>query len=247
MVPKTLEESAAFFKVNVAGTQNLLKALEIKPPQQFVFISSVSVYGLETGQGITEEAALLGESPYAKSKIQAEQLIENWCSQRGVAYLILRLPLVVGPQPPGNLGAINRMIRKGYYFRISNNEPRKSMVLGEDVAQLIAAWNGEVSGTFNLTDGIHPRFCELEEALAALHGAKLRWSIPITVIKTVASLGDKLERMQIPFPITNERLKKMTNSLTFDDKKAREQLGWNPRPVLSCVNQIAEEKAIPEP
>lgn len=50
-VPKTAAQRKEFFDVNVIGTQNLLKGLEQAPflPKSFVFISSVAVYGLDTG------------------------------------------------------------------------------------------------------------------------------------------------------------------------------------------------------
>src|SRR4051794_23301816 len=45
-VPKTEIEKNQFYEVNVLGTQNLLQGLEKSgTPEQFIFISSVSVYG----------------------------------------------------------------------------------------------------------------------------------------------------------------------------------------------------------
>ena len=55
IVPKTSKENQEFYDVNFRGTQNLLKSLEITP-KSIVFISTVSVYGLDYGDNITEEA-----------------------------------------------------------------------------------------------------------------------------------------------------------------------------------------------
>ena len=55
VVPKTEEEKKLFFDINYQGTINICKALEkYRLPKAFIFISIVAVYGLETGENITE-------------------------------------------------------------------------------------------------------------------------------------------------------------------------------------------------
>lgn len=236
VVPRSPAEAQAFFDVNYQGTLHLLRALEGHPPQRFVFISTVAVYGLGEGKDITEQTERLGHTPYARSKIQAEEAVQSWCAKRHIPHLILRLPLVVGQNPPGNLGAIWRMICSGRYVRIQGNTARKSMVLARDVAKLIANWDGSSQGIYHLTDGEHPRFCDLEEALARACEQKLRWCVPLSVIQAVARGGDRLRQWSVPFPLTSVRLQKMTQTLTFSDARARRDLGWQPESVLSYLS-----------
>ena len=80
---------------------------------------------------------MLGGTPYADSKIQAEELLREWGKLNNVNMLILRLPLLVGENPPGNLGSMIRAIKKGYYFRIGDGSARRSMVLAEDIAEVV--------------------------------------------------------------------------------------------------------------
>src|SRR5688500_5151688 len=70
-VPKTGEERKAFEEINVKGTQNLLAGLQRMAtlPEAVVFISSVSVYGLSTGNNISENEPLRATDPYGLSKI----------------------------------------------------------------------------------------------------------------------------------------------------------------------------------
>ena len=57
--PKTEDEKNAFFYVNYQGTINLCNALEKNgTPKAFIFISTVAVYGLDSGENITEEYPL---------------------------------------------------------------------------------------------------------------------------------------------------------------------------------------------
>ena len=91
VVPKTEEEKQMFFDVNYQGTVNLCNALENAGiPKALVFISTVAVYGCEFGENIDENYPLNGNSPYAKSKIMAEEYLTKWCSAHGVVPGILR-------------------------------------------------------------------------------------------------------------------------------------------------------------
>lgn len=227
--PKTAAEKQEFFHVNEVGTKNLCKALENseKLPSSFVFISTVAVYGKEVGEGIREDAPLSGESPYALSKIRAEKYLQDWGKAYGVKILILRLPLIAGPNPPGNLGKMIQAIPKGRYLSIGGGKVRKSMVLAEDVAELIQnAENKE--GVFNLTDGEHPTFRELENVISKHYQVAMPRVLPLGLAKLLGKVGDVLPF----FPVNTDTIQKMTLDLTFDDIKARREIGWKPRCVL---------------
>ena len=236
VVPKTKQEKQVFFDVNVQGTKNLLEGLEDHKSgiQQFVFISTIAVYGKDQGRNISEEEPLLGDTPYAKSKIEAEQVLINWSKKHSIPLVILRLPLIVGDYPPGNLGAIIKAIQNGRYVRIRNNNALKSVVLAHDVANLISNLNG-VSGIYNLTDGKHPSFKEIEDAIGFRFKKKIKISLPIELLRMIAKVGDLIRVLKIPFPLYSERLNKMISSLTFSDEKARKELNWNPNPVLDFI------------
>jgi len=79
VIPKNKEEALSFYSTNVLGTQNLLNGLDrIKKPRYFLFISSVSVYGLNQGCLISEKSKLLANDPYGMSKIESEKIIKEW-------------------------------------------------------------------------------------------------------------------------------------------------------------------------
>ena len=229
-VPKTAMEKQAFFDVNLTGTANLLKGLEQseKLPESFVFISTVAVYGIESGEMITENHSLNAQDPYGLSKIQAEHLVQAWCAKNKVICSILRLPLLLGENPPGNLGAMIKGIKKGYYFDIAGGKAKKSMVLAEDVARIIPI-AAEIGGIYNLTDGYHPSFFELSNLISNQLNKSSSINIPNWVAKPLGWIGDIVGNK---FPINSNKLQKITSDLTFDDSLARQKLGWNPVPVL---------------
>lgn len=228
-VPKTDIEKQSFFEVNVRGTENLLKGLEKAGlPKQFVFISSVSVYGIISGNYVNEEQPLMARDPYGKSKIAAEKLVQDWCAKNNVVCTILRLPLLVGKNPPGNLGAMINGIRMGFYFNIAGGTAKKSMVLADDIGSVILKV-AEVGGIYNLTDGYHPSFNEISLLVCNQLGKDKVNSMPIWIAKIFAFFGDIIGSK---FPINSDKLNKLNATLTFDDSKAREAFGWNPQTVL---------------
>lgn len=234
VIPRSEKEVAEFFSVNLLGTQNLLNGLERAQafPKQFIFISTIAVYGVTDATGVDESWPLIGTTPYASSKIQAELAVTEWCRKHLVTLTILRLPLLVGKNAPGNLGAMIRMMRKGLYVGVGNGNARKSMVLAEDVARFIPKV-AAIGGTFNLTDGRHPAMREIENAIAVALGRKRVARLPYGLLALVARVGDVLGSW---VPLNTPRLKKLDSSLTFEDKLAREKAGWNPRSVIEHIN-----------
>ncbi len=237
VVPKDESESGLFFLVNFEGTKNLVKGIEKtgKLPELFVLISTVAVYGLTEGEMITEEQPLNPVTPYAQSKVEAEQFLLNWGRKNGVKIGILRLPLVAGPRPPGNLGAMIEAISRGRYFRIGKARARKSMVWVEDIPTVLSALMTR-EGIYHLTDGYHPHLYEIEDWILRNSGRKHIPVLPAWLVKPLASAGSIISNR---FPLTTDKVIKLTSTLTFDDEKARAELRWKSSVVTE--QKIADE------
>ena len=229
VVPKTEAERQAFFDVNYQGTVNLCAGLEkVGVPKALVFISTVAVYGCEYGEMITEEHPLNGDTPYAKSKIMAEEYLTRWCSEHGVTLAILRPSLLAGKNAPGNLGAMVNGVRKGFYMNIAGGKVTKSVLMAEDIARLLPLV-AEKGGTYNVCDTRQPSFGELSASVACQLNKRKPISIPYWMAWCMAMVGNLLGSKA---PINSYKLEKMTKSLTFSNDKARKELGWEPLDVL---------------
>jgi nucleoside-diphosphate-sugar epimerase len=230
LVPKSLKTSNLFYETNIKGTKNLLAAFSVKNlPKKFIYISSVSVYGVNDGNLISENNVLKAIDPYGKSKIEAEELVINWCKKNNVICTILRLPLILGENPPGNLGSMIKAINKGYYFNINGGNAKKSMVLASDIAKSLSKV-ANIGGTYNLTDGTHPTINQLSIYIANQLGKSYVFDMPMFIAYFLAKIGDLFGSV---FPINSSKLLKITSTLTFDDSKARKAFGWDPNPVLN--------------
>lgn len=229
-VPKTETEKQAFYDVNYRGTINLCHGLEKAGiPKALVFISTVAVYGCEYGDMITEEHPLDGKTPYARSKILAEEYLTKWCADNDVVLSILRPSLLAGKNAPGNLGAMVNGIRKGFYMNIAGGKVIKSILMAEDIARLLPLLE-EKGGVYNVCDTRQPSFGEISKSIAKQLGKHKPFSIPYWLAKCMAKVGDTLGEKA---PINSYKLEKMTKSLTFSNEKARKELGWEPLDVLT--------------
>ena len=237
-VPRTALERAAYQCVNVQGTDHLLRALDRQStlPTSIVHISTVLVYGCSFGQFLPESTPMQASDAYGFSKAEAELLMREWSERTGVRLTILRLPLVVAEKPKGNLTAMQKAIRKGYYVRIGSGLARRSMVRADDVAAIILR-AAEIGGTFNLTDGYHPTVREIEDTMACQIGqSRPIPTMPLALARSVARFGDGINAViGRRFPFDSIALQKLTSTLTFSDDLARQHLNWNPRPVLDLL------------
>lgn len=246
VVPKTAAEKQAFFDVNYQGTLHLLAGLEKAPllPDALIFISTVAVYGRETGTLLDENTPLAAADPYGKSKIMAEEAVIAWGKKHAVTIGILRLPLVAGPNPLGNLQKMLKAQQAGYYFQIGKGEAKRSVVVARDIAKLIPTLS-KVGGTYNLSDGYHPTYQELGKLFAE----KLQTKPPLVmspwlakVLATGGEVAGNLIKKNLPF---NDRtLSKMTSSLTFSDQKAVKDLNWQPESALSYFASLSKQELL---
>lgn len=230
VIPRSEAEKQAFYDVNYRGTVNLCTALERAGlPKALVFISTVAVYGCESGNMITEEHPLNGNTPYAKSKIMAEKYLTDWCAGHNVVLGILRPSLLAGRDAPGNLGTMVNGIRKGFYMNIAGKKVVKSILMAEDIARILPLVVDK-GGVYNVCDTRQPSFEEISVLVAKQLNKRKPLSIPYWMAWCMAKVGDCIGSKA---PINSYKLEKMTQSLTFSNDKARIELCWEPLNVLT--------------
>ncbi len=76
-VGESVAQPLAYIENNVGGTVTLLQALDEAGVKRFLFSSSATVYGDPESVPITESARLSVTNPYGRSKLMAEQVLED--------------------------------------------------------------------------------------------------------------------------------------------------------------------------
>lgn len=140
-IKETKRNKDLYYKVNRdLAYEVALKAKKSKI-KQFIFLSSMSVYGMDTGV-ITKETLPRPKSAYGKSKYEAEQLIKE-LESKDFIISILRPPMVYGPNCPGNYARLEKLALKLPFYPKINNQ--RSMihidVLSEYIDYLIVGLN----------------------------------------------------------------------------------------------------------
>lgn len=165
-----------FNEINFRATESLIKKAYNQGINKFCFASTVLVYGKIDANNLDESYPLLSNSPYGLSKASCEKFMLSFFQDKPNAeVLILRLPLVVGPDAPGNLGYLDSAIRKGRYFSLGGNTSKKSIVFRSDINKTLMNWlksNEKGVLSLNLCSG-ELNFNHLELDIAKYHSRKL--------------------------------------------------------------------------
>jgi nucleoside-diphosphate-sugar epimerase len=217
-----------YYKNNVLATSNLLEGLDKNNlPSSFIYISTVSVYGKTFGVNITEDHPLEAKDPYGLSKIQTEMLLLKWSKLHNINLIILRLPLLIGENPVGNYKSLISAIKHNLYFNIQNLDVKKSYLLASDIAINILNF-ANYKGVYNLTDGSDITITELSNAIALKLNKPLPLKLPFRFLKSISLFGDYFGKFS---PINSRKFDKLTQTLTFSNKKAINILQWTPTEI----------------
>ena len=121
---ETKKNARLYYEVNRDLAFNVAKQAKDGGVSQFIFLSSMSVYGQETGI-ITKATMPKPKTNYGKSKLQAEEMILK-LSDENFKICILRPPMVYGEGCKGNYRTVVKIVRNFSIFpRIKN---KKSLI-----------------------------------------------------------------------------------------------------------------------
>ncbi len=125
-----------FFEANVATTRAIAQAGATQRINNFIFISSIGVYGSSREDIVNPSSTLHPDHPYAESKLAAELALLS-VPNRHYSCTILRLPLVYGADAPGNFGKLLRLVALGFPLPFAGLHNRKSFLGIETLNQIL--------------------------------------------------------------------------------------------------------------
>lgn len=229
--------------VNVRGTLNLVRAALSGRVLRFVFFSSVKALGEWTQECVDEMALPKPETPYGRSKLEAERQVFEYGAIRGLPVVCLRLPLVYGPGQRGKLAQMIKAIDQGFFPPLPELGNRRSMIHVSNVvgAAMLASMSPAATGQcYIVTDARPYSTRELYEMIARSLGKRIpRWSIPPAVLHTFAGIGDLFGHVSHQRSIFDSKvLAKLTKSASYSPSKIIRELGY--RPVMSFEDALPE-------
>ncbi|MCY3880206.1 MAG: UDP-glucose 4-epimerase GalE [Rhodobacteraceae bacterium] len=108
-VEESVSRPEAYRQCNVEGTRNVLDAMREHGCRAIVFSSTCAVYGNAASGLVTEQSSTNPESPYAETKLAAEELIFDVSAGGGIGSMIFRYFNVAGSDPEQEIGERRRI------------------------------------------------------------------------------------------------------------------------------------------
>lgn len=216
------EPLVVFRKVNVFGTLNLARQAMQAGVRRFIFLSSIGVNGNHTLEHpFTAEDIPHPTEPYALSKWEAEQGLQQIAEGDAMDLVIIRPPLVYGLNAPGNFGRLIHWCKKGIPLPLGSVHNKRSLVALDNLVDLLITCvdhPAAANQTFLVSDGEDLSTTELLRRLGQAMGKPARLlPIPVSMLQWGAALIGKKDVAQ-----------KLLGSLQVDISATCNTLGWYP-------------------
>lgn len=212
-IPYSYTAVKSYLDTNVIGLMNILNNAKKKKIKQVIHISTSEVYGTPNRVPIDEKFPLNAQSPYAASKIAADQLALSFYRSFGIPVSIIRPFNTFGPRQSARavIPTIIAQAIKKNNIEIGSINPKRDFLYVEDTV------NGIISAIGN------------KKSVGEIINLGSGQSISIkNLIKKIGFLLDK--KLAIREKALRKRPKKSeVDWLLSSTKKAKKILNWLPK------------------
>ncbi len=221
-----------FRRTNTEVTLSLARAAVKARVSRFIFVSTAAVIGNKNmRRPINENDPPNPIEPYAISKWEAEQALQEFSKKSGLQLVIVRPPGVYGANNPGNFLRLLRIIKKGVPLPLASVHNKRSFINVYNLCDFLIACihHPKAAGkTFLISDGENASLVEIMQILANGMGCRLKlFPFPVSLLRFLASLIGK-----------ESIIEKLCETRLVDSSFARNSLDW--RPVLSLQDGLLE-------
>jgi UDP-glucose 4-epimerase len=169
-IKETSDNQDLYYKVNRDLAYETAQKSKQDGVEQFVFLSSMSVYGIENGV-IDKNTPLNPNSAYGKSKIEAEELI-NKLRDDSFTVATLRPPMVYGKGCRGNYPRLAGLALKTPIFPMVDN--KRSMIYIDNLSEFVKLLiDNRSGGLFFPQNTEYVNTSEMVRLIAEAHGKKI--------------------------------------------------------------------------
>jgi UDP-glucose 4-epimerase len=230
----TSDDSQEKYQVaNEFVTQRLANAAAQNGIARFVYISSIKVNGESSGPGLPIRQS---DTPnpldnYGRSKLAAEQALQEICRANNMDYVIIRPTLVYGKGVKANFSALISAVKRGLPLPIATVKNARSMIGINNLIDLIVATCANphaANQTFLASDGNDISTPALVRLIAqSLNRPSRIFPFPVFVLRLLAVVVGK-----------SSFIDKLTGSLSVDISHTTNTLNWHP--PFSIESEIAK-------
>lgn len=222
-----------FQKVNLSGTEHLLKAATDNRVSRFIYCSTIGIFGHRFDGVADEDSPLAPGNIYEKTKVAAERLVRRFHAASGLPIVILRPADVYGPRDH-RLLKLFRAVARGRFPLFGDGSGRRHMVYIDDVVSAFekACEREEACGESLIVAG--PEVCTLYELILAIQQAarqsRFGFRLPLRpMLMLSAVVEDIFTVCKLDPPIYRRRMDFFHSDSAFTITRAESILDWSPR------------------
>ena len=122
-------------KVNIIGTHNILKKLDVKKLKKFIFFSTSNIYLPNNNMPIKESGDINTSSIYSTTKLASEAIITNFFQDLPISYYLCRVSNVYGPRhnAPTIINNIIKQFLQKSFIEIFGPQDKRGFLYIDDV------------------------------------------------------------------------------------------------------------------
>ena len=223
-----------YLKVNIGGTCTVIDAAIKAHVKRVLFFSTVAVYGQTGGRIVNEETPPRPDTFYARTKLEAEQIVLSARNVMGEPIgTVLRLGAVYGSRIKGNYRQLVTALNRGWFLPVGRGQNRRTLIYDRDVAHaaILALQHPTGAGRlYNVSDG---RFHTMQKIILTMCGALGRntppFSLPAGMVRTMAGIvEDGAKLLGLKSPIVRSTIDKYTEDVAVESRVIQEELGFIP-------------------
>ena len=214
-----------FYKVNRDLTYDIAKKAKDDGVKQFIFLSSMNVYGLERGV-INHLTPTKPKSHYGISKFQAENQLKTLINS-GISIAILRPPMIYGEKSKGNYPKLAKAAQILPVF--PNFRNRRSMLHIDNLSEFIRLLiENEENGIFFPQNKEYVNTSKMVHIISLIHNRKIKMvnifnpilNLTIGKIKIITKIfGSLVYDKNLSAYHTNYQVREFEKSLVISEKE----------------------------
>ncbi|MFM0286001.1 UDP-glucose 4-epimerase family protein [Paraburkholderia megapolitana] len=219
----TADPEAAFRATNVEGALRVAETAHQFGVRRMVFVSSIKAVGeRDSGYPLREDDLPSPQDAYGRSKLEAEQVLVRYGRETGLEVVIIRPPLVYGPEVRANFLRLLDGVCKGVPLPLSAIRARRSLVYIDNLVDALVRCSTDPRAAgqcFHVADGNDLTVSELARAIGKhLESPARLFPVPVSWLQMVGRVTHR-----------SPQIDRLIQSLQVDTSRIRSVLGWQPR------------------
>jgi UDP-glucose 4-epimerase len=228
VVPESVANPLGYYHNNTCKTRMLIESAVKGRVPHFIFSSTAAVYGAGGLEPVKENSPLRPQSPYGRSKLMSEWMLEDVSKAHALKYTVLRYFNVAGADPRGRTGQAT----KGATHLI---KVASEAALGKRKFVEVFGTDYPTADGTCIRDYIHVKDLAVAHKLALIRlrgggqnlTANCGYSRGYSVLEVLHAV-ERINGMKLHIRLSNRRPGDAA-AIVADSNVARSEFGWTPQ------------------